>query len=307
MSLLFTSPHGGRLGNVLMSTANMILMAERHNRPLYIRDIGGVSGCIDLEHSCYEPSGTYDPASTDAPRGQWRVWLHDEEPPTPVVHRSNIQAFQSETPIFLRQYRAILRDLLAPRLRAALSKYGCADEPALPEDHLVIHVRSGDIMQWGEGKNHSSYGQPPLAYYRHVVDAHDYARVTIVTEPDRGNPVLAALQAHYGDKIQIQSRSVHEDVALILRARHVCAGTGTFAQALAYASRHIVRLHCFQNHVLHFPEADFDIRVHETTGYPMHAVSRERFEQLCQQEWTIRERDMSQVKERPLRFWDEHR
>ena len=308
MSLLFTSPWGGRLGNVLIATANMILMAERYNRPLFMHNIAHTSGCIDLERLCYEPSGPYDPTSTEAPRGQWRTWPHGEEPPAPVIHRSNIHAFWSESPIFLRQYRAILRDMLAPRIRAALSRCGVADEPPLSEDHLVIHVRSGDVMQSGEGKNHSNYGQPPLAYYQHVIETHGYTQITIVTEPDQANPVLAALQAQYGDKVRIQSRSVAEDVGLILRARHFCGGTGTFAQALAYASRHIERLHCFQNHVLHFPEADFDIRVHETTTpYPLHAPSREGFEALCRQSWVIRERDMTGVQEKPLRYWDEGR
>jgi hypothetical protein len=127
-----------------------------------------------------------------------------------------------------------------------------ATKPALPSDHMVIHLRGGDVF--GPRKP-AAYGQPPLGYYELLLDSRSWSAVTIVHE-DLRNPVLAPLLEgcrQRGLPVFEQSGSVQEDIAFLLRAQTLVAGRGTFVPAIAGLSRHAKEVFYFEDKFTLFP------------------------------------------------------
>lgn len=131
--------------------------------------------------------------------------------------------------------------------------------PTLAPDHLVIHLRGGDVF--GPRKP-ASYGQPPLSFYTLILESEEWSAVTIVHE-DSVNPVLPGiLEAAAQRKIPVfqQSGSVYDDVAVLLTARRLVAGRGTFVPAIAGLSRAVERVYYFENKFSVFP-ARHDVEI----------------------------------------------
>lgn len=127
-----------------------------------------------------------------------------------------------------------------------------AAEPPLPKDHMVVHLRGGDVF--GPRKP-AAYGQPPLGYYELLLDAQTWSGVSIVHE-DLLNPVLEPLKAacaKRGIPVFEQSGSVQEDIAFLLRGKTLVAGRGTFMPAIAGLSRHATQLYFFEDKFSLFP------------------------------------------------------
>jgi|GEM_PF-2924411 len=110
---------------------------------------------------------------------------------------------------------------------------------------LVIHIRSGDIFS---GKNvHPGYGQPPLSYYTLLLKKENPDNVVIVFE-DNENPVIDEL-IYYCKKRSINvssvSSSLRKDVEVLLKAKCLVAGFGTFVPIIASLSRHLEKVYFF--------------------------------------------------------------
>ncbi len=132
------------------------------------------------------------------------------------------------------------RNLLRVRSQISLLE-AC---PPLPDDHLVIHIRSGDIF---EGRGHPLYGQPPLAFYTLVLRKGPWRRVTLVSE-DRSNPVVDRLLEFSGSglpPVDYRQASLEEDLRFLLRARSLVSSLGTFIPAVLALSGHVRRVICF--------------------------------------------------------------
>ena len=124
-----------------------------------------------------------------------------------------------------------------------------AGSPSFPvtATDLVIHLRAGDIF--AKPVPHLGYVQPPLAFYRLCVD---FARAelgidrVILVYEDEGNPCIQAVKA-WLDEIGLpylaHSRSLKEDMAVLLAASHCVFGHGTFGMAMALLSRHMKTVH----------------------------------------------------------------
>ncbi|MEO1002702.1 MAG: hypothetical protein AAFX65_06270 [Cyanobacteria bacterium J06638_7] len=118
--------------------------------------------------------------------------------------------------------------------------------PALAEDDLVVHLRSGDLFN--NPHPHPGYGQPPLAYYLAILHSRPWRSVTLVFE-DEGNPVIAALRAavlHLDVPLRCASGSLSDDLAVLLSARTLVSGTGTFTSAVSALSRHLGTVYSFE-------------------------------------------------------------
>ena len=121
-----------------------------------------------------------------------------------------------------------------------------ANAPAFPLDHLVIHLRGGDVF--GPRKP-ASYGQPPLAFYEQILDHESWSAVTVVHQ-DSNNPVLKPLlESCTTRKIPVttQSGNVVDDIAVLLGASTLVAGRGTFMPAVVGLSRSVKRVFYFHD------------------------------------------------------------
>lgn len=111
------------------------------------------------------------------------------------------------------------------------------------EADLAVHIRAGDVF--AKSDPHQNYTQPPLAFYRLCVEfarAHlGIARVILVYQ-DEGNPCIGALKSwldETGLPHVSQSRSLEEDMAVLLAAPHCVFGRGSFGPAIAILSKHM--------------------------------------------------------------------
>ena len=145
----------------------------------------------------------------------------------------------------------ITRELYAPHIDRAWADLHAITipkptVPAFPSDHLVIHLRGGDVF--GPRKP-ASYGQPPLSYYTLILDSSDWVEVTIV-HGDWENPVLGPLIKACegrGTPVQLQTGLLPADLEVLLTGSTLVAGRGTFMPAVVGVSRHASRVYFFHD------------------------------------------------------------
>ncbi len=197
----------GRLGNNLLQISNALSLAQR-DRGEFV---------LDLPHPLLEPFVVRFCEAGDAPvrirRGTWFYGVR-----VPAAER-----------------RQLLAAHVRPHLRLDQGR------PPLPDATLVIHLRGGDIFAPGPN---AKYVQPPLEFYRQVIEENPFDEILLVAESSRMNPCAAALQAAYPTRCRIQTGALADDVVTILRARHLCCNSvGTFGGALALLSVPLRALH----------------------------------------------------------------
>ena len=142
--------------------------------------------------------------------------------------------------------RQLLQDYLAPefdrasflqRVRKAVSG------PEVDRNTLLINIRSGTDIFRSDPPPQSDYMQPPLSFYKKIIQLHDYKRCVIVTEADQKNPVIPALLAWNPNISLHQHQDVIGDIRLVLSARHLVLAHSTFSWCLALISRNLRVLH----------------------------------------------------------------
>jgi len=139
--------------------------------------------------------------------------------------------------------------------------------PAIQDGELLLNMRSGADIFRADPPPQSDYMQPPLSFYKTIIEMHGYQKCVIVTEaPPNLNPVIPAL-LEWNDNIRLNvHRSVKEDIHLVLAASHLVLAHSTFSWCLALMSRNL--------RVVHQPSTftirgvpDFSIHTYETKNY----------------------------------------
>ena len=129
-------------------------------------------------------------------------------------------------------------------LRELLQGYEISNDTG--KKWLTIHLRSGDVFG---PRNATGYGQPPLAFYQLVLDSDKWEGVTLVYQ-DTSNPVVSALDAYCcsrGIKVSKQSGTIREDLSVLLTAKTLVAGRGTFIPGVAGISPHCNKVFFFED------------------------------------------------------------
>ena len=109
----------------------------------------------------------------------------------------------------------------------------------IPEDTLVIHIRSGDIF---EKTKHFDQVQNPLNFYLEIIK--NFKDILIITCEARNNPVIKHLLSLKNHNVKIQSSSVEEDFNVLINATNLClSGVGTFGIAAALLSPNLKNLY----------------------------------------------------------------
>lgn len=278
----------GGIGNVMIALMNAILLSIYTNIPVYIRKCPYIGMFNDLSGLFFDPQ-TFTLQKTD-------LNLDDPEKHQPIYLGIPETYYAPRIIPREKDKRMLMRSLLSPSVLPQV-------ETPLEEDHLVIHIRSGDIFN---GLIHHSYIQPPLSYYEYILENNAYNRVTIVTESDMMNPVIKELINRHPDLISVSSSNLEEDVRFILSAKHLVVGTGSFAHILSLASPCIQKVYCFTAHNIYYPECKeqgYEIRVFgvENDDYPRAWTG----DTSClMHPWTIVEKDMTDFVEQPKCPWD---
>lgn len=121
-----------------------------------------------------------------------------------------------------------------------------ADGEALPANHLVIHLRAGDIFT--AKRIHPLYGQAPLGFYVNVLESGQWDHVTLVAENDANpvwEPLLHYCRERYMCDVRV-GRDLQEDIGFLLRARTIVIARGSFASGLACLTPHWKKVITFE-------------------------------------------------------------
>lgn len=106
----------------------------------------------------------------------------------------------------------------------------------LPEDILVIHIRSGDIFS---KKPHKKYVPPPLWYYTNIINKHNFKQIIIVSE-NKLNPCVDKLLELYPNAVY-NKNNIIDDINIILGASYIIYSVGTFVPSLLRLNPYIKR------------------------------------------------------------------
>lgn len=154
--------------------------------------------------------------------------------------------------VYDRDRRKIFQDHLLPRLgrrnlrqrlHDALHRKG---HDTVRADTLVVNMRSGKDIFRSEPPPQNDYMQPPLSFYKHIIETNGYADCLIVTEPDRKNPCIDELLA-WKPGIRLKThRSVQDDLQTLLAATHLVTCHSSFSWCMALMSTNLQKL--YQSH-----------------------------------------------------------
>ena len=169
-------------------------------------------------------------------------------------YEGNYKEIDLEPSQVYEEMREVCRDFVRPHL----------DVPrvVIPDDTIVIHIRSGDVFDKGV-TNPDQYVPNPLTYYMQLIQS--FTSTLVVTEDDEYNPVVEELKTY--PFVTVQSLTVAEDFATMLSAKNLASsGVGTFAVAAALCSHNIENFYCTDVHITEHLNyhmlVDTDVKVH---------------------------------------------
>lgn len=128
--------------------------------------------------------------------------------------------------------KSICEQYILPNLKV---NHTLINDP-LPDDLLIIHLRSGDLFtHWPK-----MHPQNPLVYYMHLINLFKF-NVQVIAE-DMNHPFINTFSQL---NLNIQTLSVEDSFTTLLRARNIAtSGVGSFAPAAALCSKNIKRYFC---------------------------------------------------------------
>ena len=222
----------GRLGNNIQQCAIAILVAQ---------EIGGTFK-QQLDHDIIENYETTFGSSSEEQVSKFFYW----EGPYREVNLSSEFITQS--------IHKVCKKFIFPHLRVP--------RISIPDDTIVIHIRSGDVFDKGV-TNPDQYVPNPLTYYMQLIQS--FTSTLVVTEDDEYNPVVEELKTY--PFVTVQSLTVAEDFATMLSAKNLASsGVGTFAVAAALCSHNIENFYCTDVHITEHLNyhmlVDTDVKVH---------------------------------------------
>ena len=103
-----------------------------------------------------------------------------------------------------------------------------------PKD-LYIHFRSGDIFK--KFNPHMSYSQPPLCFYKSIINNIKFRKIFLVTE-NRKNSVVRKLMEEYPDLIYNKS-DITEDISKLMNAFNLVGSVSSFCQVCLIMNENI--------------------------------------------------------------------
>ncbi len=208
----------GKMGNNLLQISNAMLLARSLGLE-YIRLPKNELFAVDSPASC----------------GELTVLPHDYDTRKLGVFLSSCyfqQARLERLGARMPDRRTVLKKYLMPATNLVSPQ---AEEPGC----LTIHIRSGDIF---EENPHRDYAPPPFAFYKLAIERArsrlGIDRVRLVFQDTR-NPCVAALQQHLSElqiPVLLQNGNLREDFDVLMSARNLVFGYGTFGVGICLLS-----------------------------------------------------------------------
>jgi len=130
-------------------------------------------------------------------------------------------------------YTNVLRTYLLPHL-SDKARNTCTREEANTKRELVVHLRSGDILNDSTWKGRMA----PCSFVERVLSDRavgSFERIRVITEPDRKHPCLNYFVAN-NISVDVQSESLAADGCAFMHAEHILfTAKSTFSIGLNYS------------------------------------------------------------------------
>lgn len=121
---------------------------------------------------------------------------------------------------------------------------------SIPNDSLVIHIRSGDVFTRHFNINFK-YGQPPCSYYLDAINMKNWSKIIIVSE-DSFNPCVRILSKMFG--LRFQPHNLTTDLSILLNAPNLVLSRGSFGYAIVLLSQKLKNLFTFNQSSSKIPD-----------------------------------------------------
>jgi len=124
---------------------------------------------------------------------------------------------------------------------------------------LHIHIRAGDIFQ-GSGA-HPAYVQPPLKYYKDIIESQKWGKIIVVYE-DHGNPCVNALKNLEVSNMKFTSDTLVNDIGVLCQSENLVLGFGTFGLLLFFLNQNIKQIYIPKYVIEELPKGNWgDVRI----------------------------------------------
>lgn len=217
-NVVYISSWVGRLGNNVMQILHGLCFAQEKN----------YDGVVFPNHPHFTSNFILFKKQFN-PNTNWNYMIQDNFFYTTIFQNHGLSIPSIETQRILAQTYIIPNlkfTMPSSFLRAQLEH----------EKTLCIHIRSGDLFE-GQG-THEKYIQPPLWYYKQILQSRHWAQVFLFAEDDK-NPVLNELLL-YGQHALIpivwKPQSLMEDIGCLLYAKNLVGSYGSFTPMIYMGS-----------------------------------------------------------------------
>ena len=216
--MLIISEKFGRLGNNIYQLLNILLQAEERNDNVNLQQLYYLIPIINIQ----EVEKLFN--STHENKGEV---IRDHFMP------KDLHLIEKRT-VNIEKFFEISKKYIYPN-------FNCNISP-LNENICLIHMRSGDIFSNGGG--HPSYIQPPLNYYKKIIDDNfdKYEKFILIPEPDYKNPCIKLLE-NYREKVSINSGNIFQDYNMLLKTQSIILSRSSFSDSTIFLNPNIKNIY----------------------------------------------------------------
>ena len=134
----------------------------------------------------------------------------------------------------------------------------------LNTNDLFIHIRSGDIFDYKFHNQNANYAQPPLCFYKSVLNNFKFNKIFIISE-DKKNPIIELLLKEF-QEILFTNNNLEQDAAILTNAYNIVGSISSFFTTLIIINNNLKFIWEFDLYAL--PEKYLHLH-HDIYNYPI--------------------------------------
>jgi hypothetical protein len=168
----------GRTGNFIICLLYAITYAKKHGFEK-----------IEFSKIHWSPNPSINKKIINDFFNKLEIFISKESNSNDVVTEFTVDKFYRRIPLSFEERIDIIKQYIKPIMNINPQFIG--------DNDLVIHLRSGDIMVGGN----SEMIQPPLEFYKKVIESNKWNKIYVITEREPLNPIYNVLKETYENVI----------------------------------------------------------------------------------------------------------
>ena len=115
-------------------------------------------------------------------------------------------------------------------------------------DELYIYIRGGDIFKYFNKSPSKTYIQPPLCFYKSILNQFIFRKFVIISE-DKANPVIKKLIKEY-PYIKYNKNNIKLDISYLLNSYNIISATSSFIASIIKLNKNLKYLWEYDFYIL---------------------------------------------------------